>query len=225
MRKTESGTLSEVVSIDIGEAILAGERICPAKACGLVLFAHGSGSSHRSPRNRYVASVLHEAGIATLLFDLLAPQEDVGMSNRFNIALLAARLLAATRWVEDYARLRGLRIGYFGASTGAAAAIRAAADPQLTSPIDALVCRGGRVDLAGLEALQRLAAPTLMIVGADDVEVVKLNELASGYMQCECRLDLVPGASHLFEEPGTLEDVAGRAALWFSQHLGTRQQK
>ncbi|WP_231908288.1 dienelactone hydrolase family protein [Cupriavidus sp. USMAHM13] len=159
------------------------------------------------------------------MFDLLAPHEDVGMSNRFNTALLAAWLLVATRWVEDYARQRGLRIGYFGASTGVAAAIRAASDPQLLSPIDALVCRGGRVDLTGLEVLQRLAAPTLMIVSADDVDVVKLNQLASGHMQCEWKIDLVPGASHLFEDPAALEDVAGRAALWFSQHLGTARQK
>lgn len=205
--------------------ILADGRTLPADldvprgARGLVVFAHGSGSSRLSPRNRAVAEILRAAGLATLLFDLLTREEeerdDITAELRFDIDLLAGRLLAATRWVHE--RVRGLPLGYFGASTGAAAALRAAAERP--AGIAALVSRGGRPDLAG-EALGRVQVPTLLIVGGLDRAVIRLNEEAFRSLACERQLTIIPGASHLFEEPGTLDQVARLAVDWFQRHLG-----
>ncbi|RDK06392.1 dienelactone hydrolase family protein [Cupriavidus lacunae] len=213
---------TEQVRIHIGHIALLGDLALPEAASGLILFAHGSASSRHSMRNREAASILNRMGLGTLLFDLLAPEEDVGMSRRFDIPLLGARLRAATGSVAHLARERHLRLGYFSASTGAAAAIRAAAEPPPHMRIDAVVSRGGRVDLAGHEALCQLQAPTLMIVGEADPLVVKLNAHATAWMQCEKRLEVVPGASHLFEEPGALEQVGKLAGKWFCQHFATQ---
>jgi putative phosphoribosyl transferase len=189
----------------------------PDRAAGLVLFAHGSGSSRHSPRNNYVAGVLRQAGVGTLLMDLLTPAEDRDYSRRFDIALLTQRLLDAARWVVSQAALHGLPLGFFGASTGAAAAIEAAA--ILGADARALVSRGGRPDLASQEALGTVQAPTLLLVGGLDNGVIELNQLAYDRLRCEKELVIVPGATHLFEEPGTLEDVARQAAEWFAKHL------
>jgi dienelactone hydrolase len=188
----------------------------PPDARGLVIFAHGSGSSRFSRRNNYVAEVLRERGIGTLLFDLLTEAEDRTYENRFDIPLLTRRLVAATRWVRQQAELKDLAIGYFGASTGAAAALQAAAES--TIDIAAVVSRGGRPDLAG-EALRAVRAPVLLIVGSHDDVVIDLNRQAAAQMQCEWSLEIVPGATHLFEEPGTLEQAASLAADWFVRHL------
>ncbi|MDE3196933.1 MAG: dienelactone hydrolase family protein [Acidobacteriota bacterium] len=200
---------------------LAGDLTVPPGARGIVLFAHGSGSSRLSPRNRYVATVLQQAGLATLLLDLLTPQEEridhVTGQLRFDIRLLAERLLGATDWLQSQSDTRNLRIGYFGASTGAAAALVAAA--SRTALIDAVVSRGGRPDLAGA-ALARVKAPALFIIGGDDDVVIKLNRRALAELPGEKTIEIIPGASHLFEEPGTLEQVAGLAAKWFQSHLG-----
>jgi putative phosphoribosyl transferase len=200
---------------------LEGTLALPRGARGIVLFAHGSGSSRRSPRNRYVAGVLNGRGLATLLFDLLTPAEESGLAGdqRFNIDLLAGRLLRATEWVRSSPEAQGLAIGYFGASTGAAAALVAAADwPDV---IDAVVSRGGRPDLAG-DALPRVKAPTLLIVGGDDHDVLALNRAARRRLRAEAELVVVPGATHLFEEAGALEKVADLAAGWFIRHLSGR---
>lgn len=199
-----------------GEAVgLPGRLTLPESAKGLVLFAHGSGSSRFSPRNAYVASELHEAWIGTLLFDLLTPQEETDRANVFDIRLLADRLLAAVRFVADHAQTRHLPLGLFGASTGAAAAlVAAAAEPRVAT----VVSRGGRPDLAGA-ALRRVQAPTLLIVGSDDADVLRLNQQALAALTCEKRLAVVPGATHLFEEPGAIEEVARLAAEWFTNHL------
>ncbi len=188
----------------------------PPQAGGLVLFAHGSGSGRLSVRNRFVADFLRRAGLATLLFDLLTEIEDRDYEMRFDIALLARRLLAATAWARAQAPLRGFALGYFGASTGAAAALRAAA--KLGDDIRAVVSRGGRPDLAMAE-LPRVTAPTLLIVGGHDETVIGLNRQAYAALRAEKELSIVPGATHLFEEPGTLEDVARQAAAWFARHL------
>jgi predicted alpha/beta-hydrolase family hydrolase len=186
----------------------------------LVLFAHGSGSSRHSPRNREVAAVLRDAGIGTLLFDLLTPEEEHADRKtahlRFDITLLAARLVAATLWARTHAGPGGLSMGYFGASTGAAAALVAAA--KLPDDVNAVVSRGGRPDLAG-DFLEHVLAPTLLIVGARDAGVIELNEGAYERLRCEKELALVPGATHLFEEPGTLAQAAALAADWFRRHL------
>jgi dienelactone hydrolase len=197
--------------------ILTGDLTIPVNARGLVIFAHGSGSSRLSPRNTYVASVLQQAGIATLLFDLLTRAEDVDYATRFDIELLTRRLLAATSWVKQQPQTRNFKIGYFGASTGAAAALQAAA--ELQNGVDAVVSRGGRPDLAGGAALRKVSAPTLLIVGGYDDEVIELNEQAYALLACKKELAIVPGATHLFEEPGTLEQAARKAANWFSLHL------
>jgi putative phosphoribosyl transferase len=191
-------------------------RLClPDGAVGLVLFAHGSGSSRHSPRNQFVASVLHESWIGTLLFDLLTEQEATDRVNVFDVRLLADRLLAAIRFVTDRGRAERLPLGLFGASTGAAAALVAAAhEPR----VKAVVSRGGRPDLAGW-SLQRVQAPTLLVVGGEDTEVLDLNARALAALHCEKRLEVVPGATHLFEEPGTLEEAARLAAEWFARHL------
>ena len=208
--------VEETVEVVIDDVTLDGRLTIPEGARGIVLFAHGSGSSAQSPRNRRVADALHERGIATLLFDLLTPGEADDRRNVFDIGLLGRRLAAATRWVTG--RHPGVPVGYFGASTGGAAAILAAADPSLT--IDAVVSRGGRVDLAG-DALRAVRAPTLLIVGGNDEPVLGLNRAAAERLRCEHEVMVVPGASHLFEEPGALEVVAGLASVWFADHLGS----
>ncbi len=216
------------VSIALGRATLEGNLGLPAHPRGIVLFAHGSGSSRHSPRNRFVAEALQSHGIATLLMDLLTESEEPidrrTAQLRFNIPLLAKRLAGATAWTLRQPNLRELDIGYFGASTGAAAALVAAA--QLPGKISAVVSRGGRPDLAG-EALHSVAAPTLLIVGGNDPAVIDLNERALAELACtEKKLVIVPGATHLFEEPGTLEEVAGLAAEWFASHFAfVRQAK
>ena len=194
----------------------------PSGAKGIVLFAHGSGSGRLSPRNNYVAGVLREHGVATLLFDLLTEAEDRIYENRFDIDLLTRRLLLATQWAGQQAATRELAIGYFGASTGAAAALKAAAN--LEPKIRAVVSRGGRPDLA-LDELPRVQAPTLLIVGGNDTAVIDLNRTAYRELRAEKELKIIPGATHLFEEPGTLEQVATVAARWFERHLtGTRTE-
>ena len=199
---------------------LEGELNLSPDACGLVLFAHGSGSSRHSPRNQFVARVLREAGVGTLLFDLLTAEEEQAEAYtrhlRFDIPFLAERLAKATRWAMKETGRRQLNAGYFGSSTGAAAALVAAA--ELGESIKAVVSRGGRPDLAG-KALERVSASTLLIVGGDDTPVISLNEEAYGLLRCEKDMRIVPGASHLFEEPGRLEIVAKMAAEWFADHF------
>lgn len=192
----------------------------PPRAAGLVLFAHGSGSGRLSVRNRFVAGFLRQAGVGTLLFDLLTEIEDRDYEMRFDIALLTRRLLAATGWARAQPALRTLAFGYFGASTGAAAALRAAAVPG--NDIRAVVSRGGRPDLA-MADLPRVTAPTLLIVGGRDDQVIELNRRAHAALRAEKELAIVPGATHLFEEPGALEEVARRAAAWFTRHLGASE--
>jgi len=195
---------------------LPGNLTVPRGAIGLVVFAHGSGSSRLSPRNRFVATTLQRARIGTLLFDLLTPEEDQLQENRFDIPLLSRRLVAATTWVQDRPEAAGLGIGYFGASTGAAAALMAAA--SLHGTIRAVVSRGGRPDLA-MPVLGEVAAPTLLIVGGLDDVVITLNRKAHAQLTGVRNLAIIPGATHLFEEPGTLEEVARLAADWFARHL------
>jgi dienelactone hydrolase len=181
-----------------------------------VIFAHGSGSSRHSPRNRFVAGRLQEAGIGTLLFDLLTPEEDTIYANRFNIDLLAKRLVASTQWLRKNPEAKGFPLGYFGASTGTAAALQAAA--ELGNVIRTVVSRGGRPDLAG-PALPRVTASVLLLVGDRDYQVVDLNREAYADIRAEKELTLVPRATHLFEEPGALEEVARLAVVWFKRHL------
>jgi putative phosphoribosyl transferase len=205
------------VEVLAGHVRLAGHIAVPRDASATVLFVHGSGSSRFSPRNRYVASVLNEAGLATLLFDLLTRDEDVDRSKVFDVALLAGRLREVTTWLrEGYPRSAG-RVGYFGASTGSGAALWAAAEDD-AEEIGAIVSRGGRPDLA-LPRLARVRAPTLLIVGGHDDQVLALNREALGHLRCPTRLVVVPGAGHLFEEAGALEAVAAHAADWFSRWL------
>jgi putative phosphoribosyl transferase len=188
----------------------------PDGATAIVVFAHGSGSSRHSPRNRYVASVLNAAGLGTLLFDLLTPAEEHDRANVFDIPLLAQRLVDVTAWLRTQPEGRDAAIGYFGASTGAGAALWAAARPE--SDVRAVVSRGGRPDLAAPK-LGDVRAPTLLIVGGDDTMVLGLNREAQAQMRCETRVSVVPGASHLFEEPGTLRLAAELARDWFVHHL------
>src|SRR2546421_1543959 len=195
---------------------LAGHLTIPAGARGLVVFAHGSGSGRHSPRNQAVARALNDAGLGTLLFDLLSPEEEADRANVFDIPLLAGRLGAAAAWLLDQDHARALPIGFFGASTGAGAALWAAAEPD--SPVRAIVSRGGRPDLAGAR-LESLRAPTLLIVGGRDEAVLEMNRDAARHLTCEHRIEVVPGATHLFEEPGALEAVANLAARWFLEHL------
>ena len=209
----------EEVQIQAGPAALSGNLSIPENATALVLFVHGSGSSRHSPRNQFVARTLNNAGLATLLFDLLTPEEEAIDARtaelRFNIKLLAKRLVHATNWAKQQQQTRDLRIGYFGSSTGGGAALVAAAErPQ---DIGAVVSRGGRPDLAG-EALPKVQVPTLLIVGGDDDIVIELNEQARDRMRCEVKLEIIPGATHLFEEPGALERVAQLASDWFLLH-------
>jgi putative phosphoribosyl transferase len=189
----------------------------PPHPAGFVVFAHGSGSSRHSPRNRFVAETLQRAGFSTLLVDLLAVQEEADRANVFDIALLADRLITALRWLGEQPEATGHPVGFFGASTGAGAALMAAADPMVE--VAAVVSRGGRPDLAGPK-LADVRAPTLLIVGGDDTQVIELNRLALAQLTCPAELEIVPGATHLFEEPGTLEQVAVLARDWFVRHLG-----
>lgn len=205
------------ISITDGAARLEGELIIPLGARGIVVFAHGSGSSRFSPRNNYVAKVIRDRGLGTLLFDLLTRQEDQNYATRFEISLLTQRLLAATAWLGAETKTSGLKIGYFGASTGAAAALQATA--KLGRKIAAVVSRGGRPDLAGEQALLKVMSPTLLLVGGSDYGVIELNQQAYSRLQCEKQLVLIPEATHLFEEPGTLEQVANQAADWFAHYL------
>lgn len=206
----------EEVVVDAGMAQLSGHLTMPEPAIGLVLFAHGSGSSRHSPRSSYVADVLIRAGLGVLLFDLLTPAEETNRDNVFDIGLLAGRLAGATAWLHDRADLAGLPTGYFGASTGAAAALVAAAEPEAT--VAAVVSRGGRPDLAGRH-LGAVRAPTLLIVGAADEPVLAMNRQAQRELRCENELAVVPGATHLFEEPGAMQTVAELARDWFATHL------
>ena len=223
-------TSERAVNIPIGKITLHGDLSVPPEPRGLVLFAHGSGSSRRSPRNRFVAAALQEAGMATLLFDLLTEAEERVDERtaklRFDIGLLASRLREATEWIRAFDNFdpsgrvtpERIPIGYFGASTGAAAALIAAAGH---TDIAAIVSRGGRPDLAG-DALPIVTAPTLLIVGGDDDVVIGMNEEAKARMRSETRLEIIPGATHLFEEPGALEEVARLARAWFARHLGRK---
>jgi putative phosphoribosyl transferase len=204
------------VWVPLGAAALGGRLHLPPQPAGIVLFAHGSGSSRHSPRNRFVADALHRVGLGTLLLDLLTVDEERDRRNVFDIGLLAARLTAATEWIGSRPDSAGCRIGYFGASTGAAAALWAAGAPH--SPVAAIVSRGGRPDLAG-ERLGAVRAPTLLIVGGADEVVLDLNRQARARLRCPSRLEIVPGATHLFEEPGTLAEAARLAGEWFTAHL------
>ncbi len=204
------------VEITLAATVHAGLLAVPRGAAGLVIFAHGSGSSRLSPRNTLIAQALRGRRLATLLFDLLTEDEDRIYQNRFNIELLADRLLATTVWAQHQSELRGLALGYFGASTGAAAALKAAA--ALGPGIRAIVSRGGRPDLARSD-LARVRAPTLLIVGGKDDVVIGLNRLAYEELQVEKKLEIIPGATHLFEEPGKLEEVARLAGDWLARFL------
>ena len=232
-RDTEhTGVWEQSVQIPSRAALLNGELMIPRGAGGIVLFAHGSGSSRHSPRNQYVARVIREAGIGTLLFDLLTAEEEAmdmyTRHLRFDIGLLADRLVDATKWIEEERRLLGnqtgaqhMRVGYFGASTGAAAALVAAA--RIGESIGAVVSRGGRPDLAG-EALPQVKSPTLLIVGGADEPVIELNKEAFARLRCKKEMKIIPGATHLFEEPGALEQVAQMAAAWFAEHLQSQSR-
>ncbi|RLM89396.1 alpha/beta hydrolase [Halobellus sp. Atlit-38R] len=206
-----------LVSIPADGVELPGELLIPEDAAGLVAFAHGSGSSRHSPRNTFVADVLRRHGVGTLLFDLLTEEEDREYETRFDIDLLTARLVAATEWIREYEETRDLNLGYFGSSTGAAAALRAAA--RRGDDVAAVVSRGGRVDLAS-EQLPAVTAPTLFIVGGADTQVLELNRDALAELTCERELEVVEGAGHLFEGSGELDEVAELAAEWFESHLG-----
>lgn len=210
------GARSRSVTVESDGVALPGDLTIPGQAIAVVVFAHGSGSSRRSPRNVLVADRLHREGLGTLLFDLLTDAEAEERRKAFDIELLARRLGAAVGWVRGRSELDGLPVDLFGASTGAAAALVVAAG---TPDITAIVSRGGRPDLAG-EALGRVTAPTLFVVGGLDREVLGLNRAAQARMRCETRLEIVPGATHLFEEPGGLDRVAELAAAWFTDHVG-----
>ena len=210
----------QLACIPVDEVHVEGALALPPSPIGIVLFAHGSGSSRHSPRNNHVARVLHAHSLGTLLLDLLTPEEDLDYSQRFDIPLLARRLLAATRWLQAQQQTVALPLAYFGASTGAAAALQAAA--ELGPEIRALVSRGGRPDLAGADALARVQCPTLLIVGGRDTEVLELNRQAKALLRCPCELSVVPGATHLFEEAGALEAVAQLAAGWLQGQLQGR---
>jgi dienelactone hydrolase len=206
-----------LVHIPVNGISLEGALVVPAQATRLVLFAHGSGSSRFSPRNNFVAAELRRAGLGTLLIDLLTRAEDQDYERRFDIALLTERLVAVAQWLSTQPGTRTLALGMFGASTGAAAALQAAAAPG--NAVKAVVSRGGRPDLAGRQALAAVQCPTLLIVGGHDDVVIELNRQAHALLTCPKELVIVPGATHLFEEPGTLEQVATLAADWFRRHL------
>lgn len=214
--------LKQLISIPSGQASVEGMLEIPEHPLGIVLFAHGSGSSRFSPRNNYVARTLRSMRMGTLMLDLLTPQEDQHYQTRFDIALLTGRLAAALEWLDRTAGSGGPPLGLFGASTGAAAALQVAGMPG--AHIAALVSRGGRPDLAGNAALERVQAPTLLIVGGEDKAVLDLNKHAYDTMHCEKRLAVVPGASHLFEEPGALEEVAELAGEWLGHHFALQRR-
>lgn len=216
MTSSAPARLERTREITIGRVALDGMLELPAASAGIVLFAHGSGSGRFSPRNNFVARALRDSGFATLLFDLLTEEEAQDRTNVFDIPLLAERLSMATAWVTQDRDTAALPIGYFGASTGAAATLVAAASGAW--PIAAIVSRGGRPDLAGA-ALSKVTAPTLLIVGGADATVLELNRAALAELRCEKHLTVVPGATHLFEEPGTLEMVVDLAGNWFASHL------
>lgn len=204
------------VTVQIGALSLPGHLRVPQQMKGLVVFAHGSGSSRQSPRNRLVATSLDHAGLGTLLFDLLTTSEELDRANVFDIGLLSERLLGAARWLTKEPEAKHIPLGYFGASTGAAAALVAAADAH--PEVAAVVSRGGRADMAG-DRLATVRAPTLLIVGGEDHVVLELNRQAQSALTCESRLEIVKGATHLFEEPGALERVAALASEWFSDRM------
>ncbi len=206
----------ELVHIPTGAVMIEGALTIPAKTKGLVIFAHGSGSSRHSPRNNFVARLLNKKGLGTLLVDLLTPEEDRNYETRFDIELLTDRLISTSNWILQQPQPHRLTIGYFGASTGAAAALQAAA--ILGQPVHAIVSRGGRPDLAGAH-LNRVQAPVLLIVGGHDFEVMELNKEAFAELRSTKELAVIPGATHLFEEPGTLEQAAHLAAGWFEKYL------
>ena len=212
--------LTQLVHITADAVTLEGMLALPEGTPGVVLFAHGSGSSRHSPRNTFVAQILQRAGLGTLLMDLLSKEEDVSYETRFDISLLAERLMAATQWLRTQPSTMDLNLGYFGASTGAAAALQAAA--KLGPVIKAVVSRGGRPDLAWA-ALSSVQAPTLLIVGGRDDVVIELNQRAYAQLKAEKQLVIIPGATHLFEEPGALSEVARLAAAWFSRYLQSGQ--
>ncbi|MBI3973052.1 MAG: dienelactone hydrolase family protein [Chloroflexi bacterium] len=221
MKDRDNRTVEEhVVHVSVGPVTLEGNLVVPTGATGVALFAHGSGSGRHSPRNRFVAEVLQRGGLGTLLIDLLTRQEEaVDLQTghlRFDIGLLAERLAGATDWLKQHPQTRNLTVGYFGASTGGGAALVAAAErPDV---VGAIVSRGGRPDLAG-PALARVRAPTLLIVGGHDYPVIHMNQEAYDQLRCEKKLEIVPGATHLFEEPGALEEVARLARDWFQRYL------
>jgi len=208
------------VTMPAAGAMIAGDLGVPPSGppIGIIIFAHGSGSSRMSPRNQYIAQLLRQHGFATLLLDLLTTDEQYVISKRFDISLLTARLTVALRWARTQEGLKNLPVGLFGASTGAAAALRVAA--VATSSISAVVSRGGRTDLAG-PLVTRVKAATLLIVGGEDREVISLNQQTLTELRCEKRLAIIPGATHLFEEPGALDDVGHLAAYWFRNHMGS----
>ena len=208
-----------LIRIGIDSVVLEGVLVIPPKAVGIAVFAHGSGSSRHSPRNKSVAELLQREGIGTLLFDLLTPEEEANYETRFNIDLLTERLKAATLWLRKQPQVANLPFGYFGSSTGAAAALNVAA--VLRMEIYAVVLRGGRPDLAW-GVLTQVSSPVLLIVGSYDEMVIGLNKKALERIQAEKKLEIIPGATHLFEEEGALEEVARLAADWFKQHLGSK---
>jgi putative phosphoribosyl transferase len=215
-RGSTSAVRDDEIEVKAGPVTVAGHLTLPEEAYGVVVFAHGSGSSRRSPRNRYVAAVLNDAGLGTVLFDLLTDQEAADRAKVFDVDLLAGRLLDVTAWLRRQPDTCDHRIGYFGASTGAAAALLAAADPS--PDVAAIVSRGGRPDLA-VAKLAQVRVPTLLVVGGHDDIVLDLNRKAQAQLRCENRLEIIPGATHLFEEKGALEQVAHLAAAWFTTHL------
>jgi putative phosphoribosyl transferase len=223
---TKTATHPNDVEIRSGGVVLQGDLIIPAGAKGVVLFAHGSGSSRHSPRNQFVAQTIREAGVGTLLFDLLTREEEAVDARtahlRFDIGLLAERLVDATKWIADNDETSHLGVGYFGSSTGGGAALVAAA--ELGEAVGAVVSRGGRPDLAG-DALPKVKSPTLLIVGGLDYPVIEMNGEAYAQLRCEKELKIVPGATHLFEEQGTLAKVAHLAADWFQKHLRSETLK
>ncbi|MGH8808448.1 MAG: dienelactone hydrolase family protein [Noviherbaspirillum sp.] len=217
-----SATQETLVKIPSGQVRMEGMLELPQHPAAIVLFAHGSGSSRKSPRNNYVARVLRDAGMGTLLLDLLTLQEDEIYRTRFNIALLTERLQTAAMWLRQQPETRALALGVFGASTGAAAALQLAALPD--AGVQAVVSRGGRPDLAGIQLLAQVSAPTLLIVGGWDDVVLELNRAALDALQCQKQLVVIPGATHLFEEPGKLEAAAELARDWFLRHLTTQTE-
>lgn len=214
---------TELVGIETGTARIEGMLEVPPDPAGIVLFAHGSGSGRLSPRSNQVAAILHDAHLGTLLVDLLTPEEDRSYETRFNIDLLASRLDAAASWLGRHEITGSLPLGLFGASTGAAAALQLAA--LHPDKVRAVVSRGGRTDLVGTQALKKVDAPTLLIVGGLDYVVIDLNRSSFMTLQCEKRLEIVPDATHLFQEPGALDMVARLAAGWFSLHLDHREER